>query len=99
MRLYAYESNDNFRNIRKKQFNLHSQQKLAFRELLRHQPAPDFTHPDLYPTLTHGVPSEFRALVWNSLIANPYNITSLFYTTVLQHLHQHELLYHERQQK
>lgn len=86
MRLYAYETNETFRNIRKKQFNLHSQQKLAFRELFRHQPNPDFADPDLYPTLAQGIPSEFRHIVWPTLIPNPHNVTPLFYSTLCQHL-------------
>ena len=44
MKLFALESNNNdqYRNIRKKQFNLHSQQKLIYRDVFRNSCDVDF---------------------------------------------------------
>jgi hypothetical protein len=56
MRLYAIENNESYRDIRKKQFNLNSQQKLVFRELFRQQ-VPDLKQRDYYLTLALGIPS------------------------------------------
>jgi hypothetical protein len=62
----------------------------VFRELVSHNASPDFKENDFYRTVVYGVPSEFRAMVWNSLICNPYNITNLFYNSILTHWHQHQ---------
>lgn len=85
MRLYAIENNESYRDIRKKQFNLNSQQKLVFRELFRQQ-VPDLKQRDYYLTLALGIPSEFRSAVWPQLVSNHYDITPAYYTGVLEHL-------------
>jgi hypothetical protein len=79
MRLCHNESNSHMREIRKKQFNLHSEQKLKFRELLRNSNNVNFRENDLYPTVAKGVPSEFRSTVWGSLIRNVHFITAVNY--------------------
>ena len=59
MKLFALETNNNdiFRNIRKKQFNLHSQQKLIYRDMLRNKALIDFRKKEYYRIVVNGVPS------------------------------------------
>ena len=86
MKLFALETNNNdiFRNIRKKQFNLHSQQKLIYRDMLRNKALIDFKKKEYYRIVVNGVPSEYRKQVWASLVQNVYEITEEGYEKIAE---------------
>ncbi len=61
---------------------MHLRQRERFQVLLKQSQPPDFTHPQHYHLLMHGVPAEFRVYVWTQLLPNRADVQHPFYCSL-----------------